>query len=220
VPIEVGERLLLVALDTQWWLHPHAKPEGPGSGCAAATPDEITAALKDVVGGAGSRHVVLVSHHPPLSAGGHGGHFGWKDHIFPLRAAKGWLWLPLPVIGSAYPLARQGGAFVQDLTSTPYKRMISAISGALAGSRPLAWAAGHEHNLQVLAGTDTRYVLVSGSGIFGHTSALGRLPQTRFGSRQAGFMRLEIGTDGALQLAVMTVDSKGLAREAYSTALE
>jgi hypothetical protein len=33
-------------------------------------------------------------------------------------------------------------------------------------------------------------------------------------------MRLEIGTDGALQLAVMTVDSKGLAREAYSTALE
>src|SRR5436309_11924013 len=30
----------------------------------------------------------------------HGGHFGWQDHIFPLRNIKPWLWIPLPLIGS------------------------------------------------------------------------------------------------------------------------
>lgn len=220
VPLPVGERLLLVALNTQWWLHPGAKPKEPADGCAVVTPEAVVAALREVVASAGGRQVVVVAHHPLLSGGGHGGHFDWKDHVFPLRAVKGWLWLPLPVIGSAYPLARQSGVFAQDLTSGPYRRMIEALRPALAATRPLAWAAGHEHNLQVLEAKDVRYVLVSGAGIFGHTKAPQRIPETRFLSGQPGFLRLEIRGDGTARLSVLTVDSGGNAREAFSTRLE
>lgn len=219
VPLPVGERLLLVALDTHWWLHPGAKPKEPADGCAAVTPDEVVAALREVVASAGGRQVVVVAHHPLLSGGGHGGHFDWKDHVFPLREIKRWLWLPLPVIGSAYPLARQGGAYAQDLTSGPYRRMIEALRPALAATRPLAWAAGHEHNLQVLAGNDVRHVLVSGAGIFGHTKEPQRIPEMRFLSGEPGFLRLEILRDGTARLTVLTVDSKGNLREAFASDL-
>ena len=219
VPLPVGERLLLVALNTQWWLHPGAKPKEPADGCAAVTPEGVVAALREVVASAGGRQVVVVAHHPLLSGGGHGGHFDWKDHVFPLRAVKSWLWLPLPVIGSAYPLAREGGVFAQDLTSGPYLRMIEALRPALAATRPLAWAAGHEHNLQVLEAKDVRYVLVSGAGIFGHTKEPRRIPETRFLSGAPGFLRLEIRRDGTAHLSVLTVDSKGNVREAFASDL-
>lgn len=219
VPVRVGERLLLVALDTHWWLHPHAKPSEPAHGCPAAKPIEVAEALRDVVAGAGARQVVVVAHHPPASSGKHGGFFDWRDHLFPLRAFKGWLWLPLPLIGSAYPLARHAGWFPQDLTSEPYRRMLEALRPALAG-RPLAWAAGHDHNLQVLEGKDVRHVLVSGAGIYGHTRSPKGLAETRFASGEAGFMRLELGRQGPARLAVLTVDARGNVREAYAARLE
>ena len=219
-PLLLGERLLLVALDTHWWLHPNAKPTQPGDGCASVTPDEIVTALRELAVAAAPRQVVVAAHHPLLSGGGHGGHFDWKDHVFPLRAVKGWLWLPLPVIGSAYPLAREAGLFAQDMTSPPYRRMVEALHPALAAGRPLAWAAGHEHNLQVLEGKDVRHVLVSGAGIFGHTKEPQRIRETRFLSGEAGFMRLDVLRDGTVDLVVLTVDGKGNAREAFSTRLE
>ena len=45
-------------------------------------------------------------HHPLRSGGPHGGIYGWKEHLFPLREFRRSLWIPLPVIGSIRPLAR------------------------------------------------------------------------------------------------------------------
>jgi len=109
VTVDVGRSVRLVLLDTQWWLHKFAKPVHPTSTCAADSEGEVLGALRDAVRGAAGRHVFVAGHHPLASGGPRGGYFPLVDHLFPLRDLKGWLWLPLPIIGSACPLARQNG---------------------------------------------------------------------------------------------------------------
>jgi hypothetical protein len=209
---DLGERLRLVVVDTQWWLHNGPKPE--------ASEKEVLAALHTAVADANGRRVIVLSHHPPVSGGKHGGHFSWKDHLFPLRAWKAWMWLPLPGMGSLYPLARKAGVFGQDTTASGYRRMIAGIESALAGAAPLLWAAGHEHGLQVLEGPTARYVLVSGAGIYGHTKEPTRLRSTLFESGGAGFMRVDVDTDGAARLVVLGLDRQGHAAVRFAKSLE
>jgi hypothetical protein len=218
--VDLGKVVRLVALDTQWWLHGGPKPQDPVSSCPADSEREVRDSLRAALRRAGGRAVVVVGHHPLASGGPHGGHFGWQDHIFPLRALKSWLWIPLPLIGSLYPIARQSGISSQDAPSAAYRRMRAALDSAFAGSAPLIYGAGHDHALQVIGGSSARYHLVSGAGIFGHLRRVTALDSTRFAQRASGFMRVEFQRDGRARLGVMVVDRAGGATEAFALWLE
>ncbi|HYT62755.1 MAG TPA: metallophosphoesterase [Gemmatimonadales bacterium] len=214
--VDVGQAVRIVALDTQWWLDDGPKPQDPTSSCPADSRAEVIDSLRASLATAAERVVVVVAHHPLLSSGPHGGHFGWKDHLFPLRAAKSWLWLPLPLIGSAYPIARKEGISSQDESSAAYRAMRSAFDSAFHDRPPLIYAAGHEHALQVITGTSARYVLVSGAGIFGHTEPVAMREGMRYARSASGFMRVDVLRDGRARLGVMVVNRAGIAAEAYS----
>lgn len=218
--LDLGEHLRLVVLDTQWWLHDGPRPEGPGSGCAAGTQGEVLALLRDAIAEAGSRKVVVAGHHPLRTGGSHGGHFTWADHLFPLRIRWPWLWLPLPLVGSAYPELRQAGITSQDLASARNRHLRTALEGVFAQARPLVYVAGHEHALQVFEGRGAKHLLVSGAGIYGHVTAVRRLPDTRFAAARSGFMRLDVQPGGRVRLTVLEVDARGIAREAYAAWLD
>lgn len=217
---DIGTRLRLVALDTQWWLHPYAKPAHPKSSCAEDSEAEVIDALRAALETAGDRRVVVVGHHPLASGGIHGGDFGWRDHIFPLRAKRSWLWIPLPGIGSAYPLARRRGVSDQDLSGALNVRMREAIGGVFKKTPPVAYAAGHEHNLQVIRQKGAEYLLVSGTGFYGHTSRIAPDADTLFARRASGYMRLDFAPTGEVRLAVTVVDAGGNTQEAFSAMLK
>lgn len=216
VVVDVRERLRLVLLDTQWWLQGAARPGAADDGCPTFTEAGVEEALRAAVAGAGARHVIVAGHHPLASGGEHGGFFDWKDHLFPLRNAVPWLWLPLPGLGSIYPIARNFGITNQDIPGGRYQRMIRAFGRAFRGQAPLVYAAGHEHGLQVLEGGPARWQLVSGAGIYGHNGPLTDVPGTRVAIREAGFMRLDLLGDGRVRLAVISVDRTGRPQEVYS----
>jgi hypothetical protein len=218
--VDVGSRVRLILLDTQWWLHRGPRPVGPGSGCRAGDEHAVADSLHADLEGAGSRAVIVAAHHPLISAGEHGGFFGIEDHVFPLRAVKRWLWVPLPGLGSIYPLARQNGISDQDQSNSTNQRMVAMFEAAMRDHPPLAWASGHEHNLEVLDGTTARWLLVSGAGIYGHEGPAFRRTSMRFGSGDAGFMRLEFFADGRARLGVIAVDREGRSRERFSLWLE
>jgi hypothetical protein len=218
--VDTGDRLRLVALDTQWWLHSHGRPEHPTSTCAADSEEEVLAAFSGALAGAAGRDVVVVAHHPLVSSGPHGGKFGPKQHLFPLTELRGGLWVPLPVIGSIYPVSRSLVRSPQDTTSSEYRRMRDALAGAARGRAPLVWAGGHEHVLEVIESPRWGRVLVSGAGIYGHESYTRGLAESLYGSASAGYMRIDFLRDGRRRLGVVEVDARGQSREAYAKILE
>ncbi len=224
--VDLGEHVRLIALDSEWWVHNDVKPYGDTSPCPTRTYEEVTDSLAGALRDKGRRHAVVLTHHPIRSGGVHGGAFKFTDHIFPLRNLESWLWIPLPIIGSIYPLARQSGISNQDISGRKYQAMRRAFEAVFEQYPPLVFASGHDHNLQVIRGARPKvshagYLLVSGSGILGHANLVRKIEGSLFRRQAAGFMRLDFTRDGRVRLSVRTVvpegkREKGESAEVYS----
>lgn len=191
----------VVALDTQWWLHRYAKPT---TACSAGDTAAVARGLESMLAEADG-DVVVVAHHPLQSEGIHADGPSWKDHLFPLRNARGRAWFPLPVLGSLYhwiykPLTRTR----QSLQHSKNRDMRSMLDAAMAAGRPLVYAAGHDHSLQVFEGTGSaRYVLVSGAGSASKATPVDKNDQTLFADARPGFMVIDFMTDDSVLLRVV-----------------
>jgi len=219
--VDLGNHLRLIALDSEWWVHNHVKPYGPESPCATRTEQEVTDSLAGALRDKGTRHAVVLTHHPLRSGGTHGGAFTLGDHLFPLRNVKSWLWVPLPLIGSLYPFARTMGISNQDISGAKYGAMRRALEAVFAQHKPLVVASGHDHDLQVIRGgkpavTNAAYQLVSGAGILGHAGLVRKIEGSLFEREAAGFMRLDFTRDGRVRLSVTTVVEAGARKDGES----
>lgn len=192
--------LRVVAIDTQWFLHRHER----GAGCSPDSPETVETALRKAAETA--LPLVVVGHHPIATNGPHGGFHGWRAHLFPLGEFRGWgRRVPLPLIGSLYPVFRGLVPSRQDVGSPANLRMRLAIERALGSATAPAvkiYAAGHEHSLQVLTHSAVDYALVSGAGSSQHESAVTKRYNTLFASPRAGFMVLDV-VDGGVRLSVV-----------------
>jgi hypothetical protein len=215
---DVGTNLRLVILDTQWWL----RRSGPSNSarktvpCAFVSQKTVLDSLKFLMKNSPGRRIILMSHHPIASQGEHGGFFGDEDNAFPLAGSKKWLRVPLAMVGSAYIAARRMGLSEQDLTSPKYASLIRQIMSTFTKDEPFIYAAGHDHDLQVMAFEEApKFVLVSGTGIYGHTSAVQTTAPARFAKSESGYMRVRAWADGRIRLTVFTIDQKAQVTEAF-----
>lgn len=217
--LDVGVRLRLVLLDTHWWLRQGDEPSEGGTGCPVSSEQGVTAALRGALEGADGRDTVVAMHHPLVSGGPHGGRFGLRQHLFPLTDVKGWAWLPLPVIGSIYPIARSSGISSQDESSEAYRAMTTALVAAAEDHLPLAWASGHEHVLEVIERTRFGRMLVSGGGYYGHVTHVRPVEGARYQAARSGYMRIDLLEDGRRRLTVVEVSRDAETREAFTAFL-
>jgi hypothetical protein len=205
VALDFGNFLRLIVIDTQWWLQAgFPRPYGAGSKCRARTEQEVVDSLRADLASAGPRRTVVVSHHPLVSGGQHGGYFDWPTYLFPF-----------------HPWARQAGIFArQDVSGHEYRTLISALTRAYQPNAPLVHAAGHEHNLQLLRGIGARYQVVSGAGIYNHTTPTRVIRGTMYARAASGWATLVFLRDGRVRLAYRVVDAQGLFKEEYSMWLD
>lgn len=161
--IEVNDHLVLIAIDTQWWLHQYEKPPIEEGDCPIRTKEEFILLLQDEIDDHRGKQIIVVGHHPIYSNGNHGGKFQFKDHLFPLTVANKHLYIPLPIIGSFYPFYRKNIGINADLASPEYQKLIHELLLAFQDVDNLVYAAGHEHSLQYFPKNNQHYI-VSGSG--------------------------------------------------------
>lgn len=64
--------LKIVAINSQWWVHPYAKPDLESGQCGPRSQEEVLEALDRELGPEGSAFRILVQHHPLVSHGEHG----------------------------------------------------------------------------------------------------------------------------------------------------
>ncbi|QQS37549.1 MAG: metallophosphoesterase [Ignavibacteriales bacterium] len=202
---DINSKVRLIILDTQWWLHQYGKPEASDSVCYPCTEDEIIASLDSGIQSANGRFVVVAAHHPLETYGHHGGYFEWKDHIFPLRHINENLWIPLPVIGSLYPLLRNMGIANVDLSHKSYQNLKTKLEKVFTKyPSSLIYVTGHEHSLQVLNGISDNLYLVSGYGTSDHREGLMTGDKTLFAASYPGFMQLDFLKSGKIRLDVFS----------------
>ncbi|MBB6609904.1 metallophosphoesterase [Pontibacter sp. Tf4] len=161
--VKISDDLVLIALDSEWWLHPFDRPYGENSSCGAATEVDLLIQLEDIIEKNAGSDIMIVAHHPLKSRGVHGGFFTLKDHIFPFTLLRDWIYMPLPVIGSIYPFARKYGGILQDIPHPRYQAYIQGLYNIFDKYDNIIYAAGHEHALEYFKHNNAG-LIVSGSG--------------------------------------------------------
>ncbi|NNC83812.1 MAG: BamA/TamA family outer membrane protein, partial [Flavobacteriales bacterium] len=189
---ELGD-VVIIAIDTQWWIHDNVRSEGVPDGCDVADEDGFMLLFNDELKKHRDKHVIVVGHHPLRSNGTHSGRYPWQDHIFPLKKLNKNLAIPLPIIGSIYPLYRKFLGDRQDIPHPVYQNMANRLLSSMGEYENVTYAAGHEHNLQYFP-NDSNHLIVSGSG--GKVTHLINSADMAFGAQRKGFARMTFYADG------------------------
>ncbi len=235
---DVGARLRLVLLDTDWWLHDGPKPSEAArtfsdSPCRAVTQHGVIQNLRAVLAEsqAAGREVVVAAPHPLMTGGRHGGYWTFSDHFLlpgvlrwlhtvPAVALAGvglalgeeWLLAPALLVQFGPPLIRVrriGFSQHQDLRDSWYSALRDSLRNVLAEHPPRAYAAGHEHNLQVIEGGPEGYTLLSGAGSPDKLTAAKIIQGTLCKEVKPGYMRLDFlrGAERRVLLTVLVDDA-------------
>ena len=210
--IDIGEDAKLILMDTQWWLQEGEKP-GMESDCDCKNEQQVLDKLEDIVTDNRDKLIIFAAHHPFHTTGIRSGYFGPRQHIFPLTDIRGLhnAWVPLPGVGSLYPITRGVAISRQDMAHSAYARMSASLDAILSEHPFVIRAAGHEKVLELYE-DDGRYYITSGAA-----NRAGRAVRTRhtpFVGRHEGFAVIEISVDKKAT-AVFYEMAGGKARESF-----
>ena len=203
VPIILNKDLVMLIIDSQWWIKDWTKEPRINEGCSINTREEFIKSFREEVALHKGKQIVVAMHHPLYTEGTHGGHFSIQNHLFPLTKLVKWFYLPLPVLGSLYFYLRSGIGHPQDVKSPRYNSLKDALIKDLGYNGDLIFLAGHEHCLQYLT-VDGDHFLVSGSG--SKQTAIANSKDLVYGHKAAGFMELNFYKDNMVWLSVYEVD--------------
>ena len=214
-PVEVnfGDSLTVIAFDSEWWLFPYTKADEK-SDCSCKTKEDVLARMQEIKEKNKGKFIFLASHHPFQSYGSHGGKFSWKDHVFPLTELKGFLYIPLPVIGSLYPLVRKMIKNPEDLKNKKYQELIKRVENVFDQTPNVVYVAGHEHGLQLIKSKHLQ--IVSGAGAKRSFAKKGRY--SLFSDSTQGFVTVDLLSGGSLRIGYH-IDKKGSVKEAFNYSL-
>ena len=201
--VKLTKKITLVAIDTEWWLTRQERALGEYEDFDIEEENDFLLALDEVLKDNDDDHILVVGHHPFYSNGSHAGRFPLKTHLFPLTELSPGAYVPLPVIGSLYPLYRRLVGARQDLAHRKYRSMIHAIDRVLEGHESVIYASGHDHNQQYFEG-ETHSYIVSGAG--SRPSYVAPGGQAAFTDSGAGFASLQYYSDGSIWLEMWRVD--------------
>ena len=193
--IDLSPHLRVIAIDTHWWMHPYDKPEAPDSDCKQISREDMIESLEEAIEDSEGKNILIVGHHPVISAGPYGGHFTIKEHLFPFGNSKHELGIPLPLFGSFYLAYLQNVGTVGYMANKDYQEFINQMRGIMDRFPGIIYASAHEFNLQMLE-LEKGYQLISGSIRKNETS--GREHGLLFSGAGNGFAKLAFYNNGKI----------------------
>ena len=191
-PVFLGKDIMVLAIDTQWWIHTYEKPNNEYD-CAVKVNADLIKMIEDEIKANQDKKIIVVGHHPMHTYGEHGGRFDLETHLFPLTWVMDKAYVPMPVIGSIHPILRKYWGHEQDTRHPAYQSMIDELTEVFEKYPNLTYASGHDHNLQYWPVNEQHYI-VSGSGA--KSNYVGHGKKANFTSRKKGFARMDFFENG------------------------
>lgn len=190
-----NSNVVLVAINSQWWLQKGRKQTSVDSDCKSITSHQITEELNEIIEEHEHQQVVILAHHPVFSTGLYGGGSSFKAHFFPFIHNDPNSKKFLPIFGSFYHYYRQNQGGTQDHNNAAYRTYISDIVKALEPHNNVLFCSGSEYNTQLhqVAGS---YHLNAGAGTY--TTRASKAKELLYKSRQTGFAVVDIQNEESL----------------------
>lgn len=179
-----GRAVVIIAVDPTPWIQPRIREMCPN----AVSNEEHLAKLDQLLTEHRDDFVIVASHYPMLTGGPHGGlSYGWAAEM--IIGPLGWM---------------MGG--LMNTYETDYADWITQTQEVLRRNPPTIYAAGHDHNLQLLeAGDVAGLFIVSGAGARARVSRVTHLPETIFAHAAEGFVVVDFGTRDGEEITVVRV---------------
>ncbi|MGV3697995.1 metallophosphoesterase [Flavobacterium sp.] len=156
---KIGKNIVLITIDSQWFLEDWEKNPKMNDKCEIKTREAFFEELESILNKNQDKIKIIALHHPLFSNGSHGGQFAWKKQLFPFESH-----FPLPVLGSVLNLIRKtSGISPQDLQNKVYQTYRKRITALLQGQDNVIVVSGHDHNLQYLEKNNIIQI-ISGAG--------------------------------------------------------
>ncbi len=183
VEIELTDEVVLLIVDSQWWLHLGDKPEAE---CELESTLDFLILLNDAIERNKNKKIVFATHHPIYSAGKHGGNFAFPGPVELYRK----------LLGTS-----------QDFAYPFYKQMRYMARKVGQGHAGIITVSAHDNSLQ-FAKKDESFFIVSGSG-----SKCDYVSQKKMdvAIREVGFSRINFYSNDEVWLEFWSVglDGKG-----------
>ena len=198
--LTINKNLLLVTIDSQWFLEDWNESPTINDNCSIKSREDFFDAFEAILTRNQARTIVLALHHPLMSNGPHGGQFSLQKQLFPLEQK-----IPLPILGSAINLLRKTtGISPQDLQNKQYAGFIKRMKALLQQQENVIVVSGHEHNLQYIEKDNIKQI-ISGAG--SKSEAAKAVFPSDFSYGYAGYATLTIYENGAAKVAFYGSDN-------------
>lgn len=157
--LKINENLILVTIDSQWFLEDWDKNPTINEDCDIKTREDFFDELESLLSKNQDKIVLLALHHPLMTNGSHGGQFSIEKQLFPLEQK-----IPLPIVGSFINLLRKtSGVSPQDIQNKQYTLFAKRIKTLLQSQNNVIVVSGHDHNLQYIEKDNIKQI-ISGAG--------------------------------------------------------
>lgn len=210
--IQITDKVVAIVYDSEFWLFPHHNKS------IDTEKDQFIEDLRKMVNENLDKTILMISHHPMVTYGDHSLIYSWKDHIFPLTDAWPPLYIPLPGIGSLYPLFRTHVTkSPEDIKHPLYQELIQRATSITENHPKVLFISGHDHGLQYIEKGKIRQV-VSGSG--SKQSHIHKRKPLKYGYNKQGFSMIDILEGNEIKVVYYIDNPKDSLTKSYETVVD
>ncbi len=180
--ISLDLTLNLIAINTQWWNHPHTKPSPATATCLFADEESVLAQVEEEIEDASYGNLIIAGHFPIVSHGMYGGSFPWYKWIF-----------PVPVVNTSITAYRQNVGSSTEITNENFEDFREEMKDLFLEYNSMIYLSGHEYNREVIKYGDN--ILIS-SGAPEKGKFVKRVKETVFASNDPGIVLTHFDVEG------------------------
>lgn len=202
--VKIHKDLVFVFLDSQWWLQDWRQEKKMNHKCDIKSRGDLLKRIEEIIADHKNDEIIFMMHHDMKSNGNHGGKFNLKQHLFPLTDVNSKLWIPLPIIGSLYPIFHNVSGTKQDIANESHKQLMEGIYAAANKWKVnIVFASGHEHGLQYFDHDKIKYIVSGGGSMSSHIAQGGGASYAR---SARGFVKITFHKNNEAWLEIYKVN--------------
>lgn len=182
--VEISDHIVLITVDSQWYLSDWNKYPKINDNCEIKDRESFFIEIEDLVKDHRGKTILFAVHHPMFSNGAYGGQYSWARSM-----------APLPILGTVKNvLEKTGGFSTKSLHNPVYRTFRNRLTTLSQYNDKVIFLSGHEQSLQYIFDKDVHQII---SGSWSGKTGVRNRPNGQFGYGAQGYARLDVHTDGS-----------------------